>query len=491
MTVIETLKQRSSELVDLYHMMALLQWDQEVYLPAGAVAARTSQMGTISGIVHRKEVATQLGDLLRKAEDTLDQLSGEERALVRVMRRSYDQNTRLPEEFVVAFSRLTSQALQVWVKARRQSDFSLFEPVLEKLVEMSRQKAAYLGYAEEPYDALLDLHEEGLTAAKVDGIFTDLTPSLVAMLDRARQTEPPALQIDPPFDRAAQAAFAEKVLAAIGFDFARGRQDQSAHPFTTSLGHDDRRVTNRYGPRSLEFIFSALHEGGHALYEQGIAAEYSQSHLDTGVSLGVHESQSRLWENVIGRSLPFWRHFYPELQAAFPAQFAGLARDDFVRAVNAVRPGPIRVEADELCYNLHILVRFELERALISSDLQVRDLPVLWNEKYRQYLAVDVDADANGVLQDVHWAHGSFGYFPTYTIGNLAAAQFWAAYCRFDPDHRQTVASGNLGSIRSWLTENIYRHGSVYPPEQLIRNVTGEGLQPAYFVDYLQEKFFG
>lgn len=489
MSAITELKKISAELTDLYNIMALLQWDQESQMPDRASETRADQLGTLSAVIHRKEVSIKVGNLLSQAEEQLDRLPEIDRALVRVLRRGYDQSVKLPEDFVGDFSRLTSQGLQVWVKARQQNDFSLFEPYLKKIVEMSRRKAEYLGFTAEPYDALLDLHEEGLTASEVERMFVDLREPLMAMVDKAGNIEQPELIFDTPFKQEEQERFSKKILSTIGFDFERGYQGRSAHPFSTSLGHHDRRVTNRYRPDSCEFIFTALHEGGHALYEQGIDENLAQSHLDTGISLGIHESQSRLWENVIGRSLPFWECFYPELQQAFPDQFGALSVEDFVQRVNAVRPGLIRVEADEVSYNLHVLIRFELERALISGDIGVNELPAVWNEKYRKYLGVSVDSDANGVLQDVHWSHGSLGYFPTYTIGNLAAAQIWNVYTEFDPDYEKTLRSGNLEKILRWLTEKIYRHGSVYPPTELLKMVTGGELNSAHFVRYLERRF--
>jgi carboxypeptidase Taq len=285
-----------------------------------------------------------------------------------------------------------------------------------------------------------------------------------------------------------QVAFSEKLLAEIGYDFNRGRQDISAHPFTTSLGHNDRRVTNRFRPDSIEFIFSALHEGGHALYEQNISGEHTDTPLDEGVSLGIHESQSRLWENIIGRSRLFWVKYYPVLQEFLPQQFKDVALDDFVHYINRVHPGMIRVEADEVSYNLHVLIRFELEKGLIEGTVRASDLPALWNEKYRDYLGVTVDSDTNGVLQDIHWAHGSFGYFPTYTIGNIAAAQIWHSYCLYDTAYKQTLQQGNLAKIRQWLTKKIYCHGAVYPPAELLQKVCGETLNAKHFIKYLKNK---
>jgi len=489
MDAINRLRKRSAELTDLHHIMAILQWDQEVLLPDRATRDRANQLATISTLIHQKEVDPTLGKLLCETEDQLDILPDTDQGLVRVMRRSYDQSTKLPEDFVAALVRTTSEALQTWVKARKESDFALFAPFLEKLVAMNRQKADYLGYMDEPYDALLDLHEEGLTTRQVTEMFAGLKNPLVELLAAVQRREQPELVIDPPMAPDEQIKFADKVLAYIGFDFERGRQDRSAHPFSTTLGHHDRRVTNRYRPDSIEFIFSALHEGGHAMYEQGISEKFARTHLDNGVSLGIHEAQSRLWENIIGRSQPFWEDFYPKLCRAFPNQFGNLSVEQFVRAVNAVRPGLIRVEADEVCYNLHVLIRFEIERNLMQDEIKVPDLPALWNEKYRQLLGVDVDRDADGVLQDIHWSHGSFGYFPTYTVGNLAAAQIWSIYCQTDPDFEESLRNGKLNKIRHWLTDKIYRHGSVYQPDVLMKKVTGETLSPSYFIDYLRGKY--
>jgi carboxypeptidase Taq len=488
MNIIDQLKAHSEVLTDLHNVLALLQWDLEILIPERAAEERARQMGTLTTVIHRKEVAPELGRLLEQAEERQEGLSVAARALVRVMRRQYEQNIKMPEEFVSDFSRLTSLAMTVWTQARRQSDFPMFAPLLKEIVEKSRQKADYLGYAGEPYDALLDLHEEGLTTARVGAMFAGLREPLSRLVREQRQRGP-QLRFEEPFGKEGQVALAEKILATIGFDFDRGRQDISVHPFSTSLGQHDHRVTNRYQPQSLEFIFSALHEGGHALYEQNIAADLAGTALATGVSLGIHESQSRLWENIVGRSLPFWHYFYPELQQAFPRQFRDLPVEELVRGLNVVQPGLIRVEADEVSYNLHVLIRFELEKALLDNSLAVDDLPAAWNEKYRDYLDVRVESDAMGVLQDIHWSHGSIGYFPTYTIGNLAAAQIWEAYRESDPEADQTIRSGNLGKIKEWLTGQIYRHGSIYPPEQLIAAATGRPLAAEPFLGYLHQKY--
>jgi len=488
MAKLTPLRKYSAELIDLHHTLALMQWDQEVRMPRRAAEGRAAQFATLSALAHRREVAPELGVLLAQAEAQQANLSVEDRALVRVMRRSYDQNTRLPEEFVAEFSRLASQAQMAWLEAREQSDFALFQPLLERLVALARQQAEYLGYTAHPYDALLDLHEEGLTTDQVERMFAELQAPLVAMVKQFAGRLAP-LAFAEPFAITGQEQFAEHLLVAMGFDFSRGCLARSAHPFTTTLGHHDRRITNRYAPKSLDFIFGALHEGGHALYEQGIAEGLAHSHLDDGVSLGIHESQSRFWENVVGRGRPFWQRFFPELQQAFPAQFAHTDLDDFVRGINAVAPGLIRVDADELTYNLHVLIRFEIEKALIEGSLEVAALPGVWREKYRQYLGVEVESDADGVLQDIHWAHGSFGYFPTYTIGNLASAQIWEAYKKHDPGFNQTLASGNLTKVKAWLAKEIHAHGSVYLPQELLARATGAPLSAGPFLAYLEEKF--
>ena len=491
MNTMEKLRKRAAELTDLHHIMALMQWDQEVMLPVRASAERAQQFATMSGIVHRKEVDSGLGELINKAETGSEKLPIIDRALIRKMRRNYDQNTKLPEKFVVEFSTLTSQALPVWVAARKNNDFDSFAPLLAKIVEMSRRQADYLGYEKEPYDALLDLYEEGLTAAQVRKSFDALREPLRKMISESGSGQAEPLSLAAPFTVEEQIRFADRLLAMIGFDFERGRQDRSAHPFSTGLGGCDQRVTNRYNPQSIEFIFSALHEGGHALYEQNVSADLARTPLASGVSLGIHESQSRLWENIIGRSAHFWQHCYPTLREAFPAQFGNTNIDDFMQMINRVQPGLIRVEADELSYNLHVLIRFELETALLEGDLQVADLPAAWNERYRNYLGVKVPSDSDGVLQDIHWAHGSFGYFPTYTIGNLCSAQIWHAYCLFDQEHETTISHGNFEKIRQWLSQQIYQHGSVYQPHELLLRVTGEELNPNYFLRYLKKKFSG
>jgi carboxypeptidase Taq len=488
---IEELYRKARELTNLNSIMALLQWDQEVMMPDGGAAGRAEQFSALSTIVHQKITDPALGKILEELSDTPEGLSSADLSLIRVLKREHVKNIKLPEKFVSDFARLTSEALPVWVEARKKNSFGLFLPLLEKTINMCRQKADFLGYIKHPYDALLDLYEEGLTTNDLDVLFENLKTELSKLLQQKVSEQKPVpekLANMAPMLLQDQVQFSERLLAEIGYDFNRGRQDISAHPFTTSLGHSDRRVTNRFRPDSLEFIFSALHEGGHALYEQNIAEEYAETPLDEGVSLGIHESQSRLWENILGRSHLFWEQYFPLLQEFLPKQFQNIPLNDFISHINRIQPGMIRVEADEVSYNLHVLIRFELEKGLLEGIIKASELPALWNEKYKHYLNVKVDSDANGVLQDIHWAHGSFGYFPTYTIGNLASAQIWQAYCLFDPDHEQTLLQGKLDKIRNWLTENIYRHGASLPPAELLLKVCKEPLDSKYFLDYLKNK---
>ncbi len=488
-TSIDRLKQISAEIYDLRCIVQLLAWDQEVYMPPGAAADRGNQIATISTIIHQKETSQELGKILNEIAHESNSLSVEDNALVRVMKRSYDQATKLPEEFVNEFTQLTSNSVHAWVEARQASDFSKFAPYLEKVVEMTKKQAEYLGYEKHPYDALLDLYEEGLTSEDVTKMFSQLKEPLVRILKEAQNKWKDDFSFSEPFDELEQIAFSKRALQKIGYDFNRGREDKSPHPFTEAMGHNDRRVTNRYKPNDLDFISSALHEGGHGLYEQGISERIARTHLDTGVSLGIHESQSKFWECMIGGRYEFWENFYPELKAAFPRQLGSVALPDFYHTLHKVSPSLIRVEADEVTYNLHILIRFEIEKDLIEGKIKVNELPEIWNAKYKEYLGIDVPDDAHGVLQDIHWSHGSLGYFPTYTIGNLGAAQIWHAYTEYDPEWKQTLRSGNTGKILAWLTENMYQYGSIYQPKELMKKVTGEELDAKYWLEYVENKY--
>ncbi len=486
---IDRLKRISAEIFDLHCISQLLAWDQEVYMPARAVSDRAFQLSTLSAITHQKESSPELGELLNQLQNDVASYSVEERALIRTMKRAYDHSTKLPEKFVKEFSELTSQTLNAWVEARKESDFTKFSPYLEKVVEMTKQQAEYLGYDKHPYDALLDLYEEGLVCTDVTKMFDDLKEPLVGIIKTARDRWNEDFTFENDFSESDQIVFSKRVLEKIGYDFSRGREDKSAHPFTEAMGHNDRRVTNRYKKNDIDFIFSALHEGGHGLYEQGISKKIERSSLDSGVSLGIHESQSKFWECMIGRRYEFWENFYPEVQKALPLQLGKVTLKDFYRRIHKVEPSLIRVDADELTYNMHILIRFEIEKALIEGSVKVVELPEMWRGKYKEYLGIDVPDDACGVLQDIHWSHGAIGYFPTYTMGNLGAAQVWHAYTLFDPEWKATLRNGNTQKVLEWLTENIYQYGSIYQPKELMVKATGEELTSKYWLEYVEEKY--
>jgi carboxypeptidase Taq len=378
------------------------------------------------------------------------------------------------------------------VEARQKSDFSIFAPHLKTIVALKKEEADYLGYEASPYDALLDAYEPGLTVAQVAPLFASLKTPLVALLKKIKgaPVSPSDDFLHLYYAPERQLAFGQRVLEAMGYNARNGRQDISAHPFTTSFHPTDVRITTRVDEHDLlSSLFSSIHEGGHALYDQGLNPDYFGTPLGEALSLGIHESQSRLWENGIGRSKAFWKYFYPVLQKTFPEALQKIDMENFYAAINIVRPSLIRVEADELTYNLHIMLRFEIERALMEENLPVEALPTLWNEKMKEYLGVVPDSDADGVLQDVHWSGGAIGYFPTYTLGNLYSVQFLNQAKKEMPDLMSHVEKGNLLPLKTWLNEKIHRWGRSYPSDELVRRVTGEPLNPRYFIEYLTEKF--
>lgn len=487
---IQKLLNYSNKLTDLKNTIALLQWDQETYIPEGAHQERGEQLSTLSTILHELQTSAECATFISNAEESLTlQSSDKDKALVRVIKRNYDQATKLPTEFVAELSKTVSQAHVAWVDARKQNKFEIFAPLLEKVVTLTKQSTEFYGYTDHPYDSLLDLYEEGLTTKEVTDIFANLKQQLIPLVKQASQKWTDHIDLSIPFNKEQQIIASKMLLKSIGYDFNRGREDASAHPFTTALGHNDRRVTNRYS-NDLGFIFSALHEGGHALYEQGISDQLSRTPLGEGVSLGIHESQSRLWENMIGRSKEAW--ISPEFQKVkemFPEQLGQLSTEQMYKVINHVNPSLIRTESDELTYNLHILVRFEIEKALIEGSISVNDIPAIWNQKYKQYLNIDVPSDAQGCLQDIHWSGGMIGYFPTYTLGNLGSAQIWASYKKYDPVFRTTLETGDFQKILSWLTTNIYIHGSIYTPTEVIKKATGQALSADAYITYLTEKF--
>ena len=491
---LEQLKARLATIADLDAVMGLLSWDQQTFMPPGGAAARARQTATLSRLSHEMMVSKETGDLLAAAEDEAAGLDydSDDAAFVRMARRDYDQLTKLPVELVAEFADTTTRAYGVWAQARAQNDYPSFAPWLEKIVELNRQVADYLGYEDCRYDALLDRFEPGMKTAAVRQVFdslrTELVPLVQQVLERADSVDDSLLHQE--YDLGKQRSFGEEVARAFGFDFERGRQDESVHPFTTSFSTGDVRITTRFDPKWLsEALFSTLHEAGHALYEQGISADLEGTLLRDGASLGLHESQSRLYENIVGRSRGFWNHYYPRLQALFPDQLANVDLEAFYRAINRVSPSLIRVEADELTYNLHIMLRFELENALLEGDLSVADAPAAWNDKMEALLGIRPSTDAEGILQDVHWSGGSIGYFPTYSLGNLLSAQLYERAIADTPEIPDQIAAGEFGALLGWMREHVHRHGRKYLPEELVMRATGEPLQARSYMAYLRAKY--
>jgi carboxypeptidase Taq len=487
------LRELVGEIYDLDHASAVLGWDQQTYMPPGGAEARALQLSTLSRLSHDKFVCDEFGTVLQGAQAEVAGLAleNDDAALVRRTARDFDKQRRVPSEWVSEFSLETGRAFPIWEKARAEADFSLFRPALETIVRLKRAYAEFFQPYEHVYDPLLDDFEPGMPTRQVKEVFDALRPQQVELVRATKERGRPVSDapIRQAFDLEKQRQFGVEVVTKLGYDFKRGRLDKAVHPFTTSFSVDDVRITTRYDPNFLESIFSTVHECGHALYEQGIASNLERTWLATGTSMAIHESQSRLWENFVGRSKPFWTAFYPRLQALFPEALGKVKLADFYRAVNKVEPSFIRVDADEATYNLHIMLRFELELELMGGTLAVKDLPEAWNARMRDYLGITPPNDAKGVLQDVHWSGGGFGYFPTYALGNLVAAQLWEKINNDIPDLAAQIERGEFGGLLGWLRENIHRHGAKYYPIELLQRVTGQGLTPEPYLRYLRAKF--
>lgn len=488
---IAVLRQKLGEIADVNSAIALLQWDQETYMPPKGAEARGQQLATLSALSHRLFTAPELGASLAQLGTKTDTLSSDEAKLVSETRYDYERSTKLPESFVREFAEEQSKAFQVWVDARAKSDFRKFQPNLERLVELLRRRADLLGYEGSPYNALLEDFERGVTAELLRPLFTELAEQQSALVRRIASAPQPATDwLNREWDEAAQWEFALRVLRDMGYDFEAGRQDKSVRPFTTSFDKYDVRITTRLSSKSLfSGLMGSIHEGGHALYDQGFHDSDRRTTLANAPSLGTHESQSRMWENMIGRSLPFWRHYLPSLRELFPNQFNGVAAEDIYRAVNWVQPSLIRVEADECTYNLHIILRFEIEVGLIEGTLSVADVPEVWNAKVKTYLGLDVPNDAQGCLQDIHWSHGAMGYFPTYALGNLYAAQLFERILEDLPDFWDRVESGDFGALLAWLRSRVHIHGRRQTANEIIRDATGHPPSAGPFLRYLEGKY--
>jgi len=491
---LEALKKRTAEIGHLRRVASVLEWDLQTYMPPGGAEGRAEQLALLSRLSHEMFTDAETGRLLERAEaeaKDADPDSDEARLLCNV-RRDFDRAVKIPNALVAELSRHAALTEDRWAKARAENDFAAFAPSLEKMFDLVRQVAAHLGYKDDPYDPLLEGYEPGMKTADVAAIFADLKPRLIE-LTQAITNAPQRADGAPPqghFPVEAQSALTLRVVQALGYDLRRGRQDQTPHPFCTTFSRDDVRITTRFDERSLDVaLYASLHEAGHALYEQGLPAAHDNTPIGDAASAGVHESQSRLWENLVGRSRAFCTFLFPLLQETFPGPLEGWTAERFYRTVNRVRPSFIRVEADEVTYNLHILLRFELERDLLADRLKVADLPEAWNARMQAYLGITPPDDARGVLQDVHWAGGLVGYFPTYTLGNLMAAQMWHVIRQALPDLHAQIKRGDFAPLLNWLRENVHRHGSKYLPDELIVKATGEPLTSQRYVEYLTSKF--
>lgn len=468
---------------------ALVQWDQDTYMPKQGVQARAEMCAQIAITAHQLQTSNELGDLLSEVEETGEPARD---TIIREAKRNYERAVRLPSNLVEQLSRASSLAKDAWAQARQKDDFQAFAPHLEGLLDLARQKADAIGFESERYDALVDEYEPGSTTAEIDALFKSLREALVPLVKAIGQSANP---IDDEilrrhYPEAAQEELCRHLASAICFDFTAGRLDRSVHPFCTSMGPRDVRVTTRFDERFFSpAIFGVLHEVGHGLYEQGLDPAHQFTPMATATSLGIHESQSRLWENMVGRSLPFWKHHYPAAQEHFPEALGDVSLDAFHRAINKSAPSLIRVEADEVTYSLHIIMRFELERELIAGRLAVKDLPAAWNQKSEEFLGLTPPNDADGCLQDIHWSLGGFGYFPTYALGNLYAAQFFEQAHKDQGDLDSQIARGESQPLRNWLQENIHAHGMRFRAADLCERVTGERLSIAPFMQYLNTKY--
>ena len=484
---LDKLKDVLADVNALRSAAAIMEWDQQTFMPHGGGEARAEHLGRLSKLAHETFTSDETLRLAQESEGE----AGDDAAMLRVVRRDLDLATKLPTALVAEKTRLGAIAHEAWVKARAEDDFAGFAPCLERMFEIAREEAEHLGYTDSIYDALLDQYEEGATAAEVRAMFDAIRGpqvELVRAIVAAEPVDDSALYGE--WDVASQKLFTEEIVRAVGFDFDRGRQDTAPHPFCTGWSVDDVRLTTRYKPYLPSSIFGSLHEAGHGMYEQGSPRKWDRTPLAGGVSLGLHESQSRLWENIVGRSLPFWRRFLPTLQSRFPC-LSGETPESFYKKINRVEPTLIRVEADELTYNLHVMVRFEIEMAILTGELAVRDLPEAWNAKVQEYLGLTPSSDAEGCLQDVHWSMGSIGYFPTYSMGNLLSYSLWETLRKDLGDTDALIENGEFAPILGWLTEKLYSKGRSVPPKSLVREITGGPMDATAYLAGLGAKYRG
>lgn len=492
MSKLSELKEWFSELKKLKYINNLLQWDQQVYMPDGSNKDRSELIELVSKISHNMLISKKTNDLIRETEK-LNDLDIIDLAMIREAKREYEKAIKIPTDLVTELAKTAIIGYKAWKKAREKSDFTLFEPSLNKMIELQKQYADKLDIGPTRYDTLLDDYEPGVTSKWISKIFYKLSGKLKEITKKLMDSEeiPNQLILKKYYDPKKQWDFSLKVIKKLNFDFNIGRQDKSVHPFTVSLSSTDIRITTRIWDEYLPAcLFGTIHECGHALYDMGFMKKIHNTNLAGGSSLGIHESQSRLWENYIGRSKEFWSYWYPELQKMFPENLKNYSEHDFYKSINVVKPSLIRVEADEITYSLHIILRYEIEKLIFEDKVNTSELPQLWNEKTEEILNLIPSNDSKGILQDVHWSGGAFGYFPTYTLGNLYAAQFYNDALKKIPNLRNSFSKGDFSILLNYLRENIHQYGKIYHPKDLIKKITGENLNCDYFINYLQEKFF-
>ncbi|MCH2181877.1 MAG: carboxypeptidase M32 [Mariniblastus sp.] len=489
----ETLCQRTREIKYLESTSALLSWDQQTKLPSRGAAYRAEQLTFLAGEMHRRRTDPVYGELLNDltASDLVEDPHSDVGSTILELKHRYEKNSKLPKPLVEELARTTSLAQEVWAEAREEDDFSRFAPSLKRIFELKREEADAVGYQETPYDVLLDDFEPGAKTDEVAGVLAALRKELVPLIDQVREAgfKPDISILRRHYPVDAQREFGRLASTAIGFDYERGRLDTTRHPFCSEMGPDDVRITTRYDDTFFSSsFFGTLHEAGHGIYEQGLRAEQYGLPPGSYCSLGIHESQSRLWENLVGRSHSFWGRFYPRAQEFFPAALQDVSQDDFYAAINDVRPSLIRVEADEATYNLHIIIRFELEQAVMEGQLQTDDLPDAWNEKYQEFLGIQPPSDANGLLQDIHWSAGLVGYFATYSLGNLMASQFFEAAEKELGDLDGLFAAGEFSVLKDWLNRNVHGRGARYRSRLLSETVCGNPLSHQPLMRHLRNK---
>ena len=483
------LKQRLAEIHDLERTLGVLSWDQRTMMPPKGAAARAEALATLGGVVHERFVSDEIGKLLEQAEAATDGLpyDTDDASLLRVVRRDWEKARRVPSELAAAWLREGSKAQAAWLEARAASDFGVFLPALRRVHDVALRWAEHQEQGDSPYDAFLDEYEPGMKTAEVKAVFDVLRPELTAIVQEAGEPAGDSF-LDGDYPVAAQQEFLEDVMTRFGFEQDAWRLDPTVHPFATSFSRTDIRMTTRYKPDNLRALWAAMHEGGHGLTYQGVDPALDRSPLVGSASLGLGESQSRTWENLVGRGRPFWNRFYPELQRRFP-QLEAVSLDGFYRGINRVEPSLIRVDADEVTYSLHIILRFELEQQLVDKTLALEDLPEAWNARMRDFLGIEVPDARHGVLQDVHWSRAAYGYFPTYALGNVISVQIWRHVERAIPDLDAQIERGEFGELYGWLADRLYRHGRKFTPLETLERAIGENaIDPQPFLAYLRAK---